>query len=372
MKNKERYIFFLTVVAVAALVLFLLVGLFGSSLSFDVSGYGSGLGLLPMEMDEGFIEENPGLLQCVRIAGSGYTVFVPSQAVVSNEAVKGNEGGILYMVNTMPSDKIYDEDALVDIFSSGIASIPFTKKRLEAGEWVEGFLGNYRAGYGVYNMKVTVSIRRVTYAVFAYIVPVSDTSCAVIMTATEDGGKIAGAHGLLMQMGKSLRSYEDAHESVVEGMKNEFYGEDGTETGTQDAFLESENIQFPVESSENATQDTFSEGKNTIGYLIDGEMPEGKVLVQENINITGSGEQAFILFSWDGGAKPYELHLYYPDGEEAYYMEEYNVGDRLCFSLSGFGSGIYKLRGYSGDTLGKISVEMYDHEGYFEKFLSGE
>lgn len=364
-KLKEQ----ITLASVVILLIVLFLSVMGRLLhkSLDVNAYPSNLSVIPMAMTTDFINnyDTERLSNCVRIGGSAFTLFVPEDADVTTEYIKGKQNDVFYIVDTFPTEELREaelrEQAFRTVFGNAVMSVPFSKTGCAEELTKEGYLGQYKAAYVIYSIRAKVSVRTEDFTMFSYIVPISATDSVVIATIG-GSGELDKASQLLYDMGASVRGYNEAFSGINDSISQQL----GDETEAQDAFSESVSEESHEKESESVIESTEKEEEKP-------SRTEKLVEIEENINISGGGELAYLMITWEGGVYPSELHLYYPEtGEETMFMEEYSKEGTYCFGLTEFAPGIFKLRGLCEVDLPKPTVKIYDYMDFYDLYMSGE
>lgn len=367
--RKAKVQLFLMIAALAALFYLVMVYLFPRNEALEHFPEGI-INPLPVELSDAFLTDNKDLTMCVRFAGTGYSIFLPQDASVEKDIVKGTYEGVPYRISmadgdfTGPDDSKESMDAYQSLFDNSVWSVPFTKVTGSLEHICGGYLGKYEAYHSIHRFTAKVSIRTQGFYLVSYTVKTGARTAIICVVCDSDN--LEQGTLFLNQICSSIRSYEDGFDGVVDEMDKS-----AGKTGSSVAISEPESEELSVKEDDNATQGTL---KNE---AMDGFHPSdisyqtghvGSILVQENIMIDLNLEFGVLLIAWDDDKLPANVSVFNPDGVEIAYSPEFSTPEYLCYKIYNVTPGLYKVRGSSDEQLSRAFVEVYDAEEFYDLF----
>lgn len=275
---------------------------------------------------------------CVRCAGSNYTMWIPYDADIQQDAIKGSIKGVTYFITTSAEDKevILQDTIPQKLYYSSLGEKEHTKLlSLQEGY----FYGNY-GFYAIQSLNIRSSLRSQQQYLFTYGIGAEDGVVIYITTVAGATRDIESAYALLTSLAENVSSFAETSKEVQEAVILGVLEEDAEE---ETAI---EQVQSSIPSSEDAATALLLE-----------------ILLEKNI--TKPVTDGYLVMMWENyTTDPTELHVYAPDGTELTRLVSESDGGFYVYPVTGMVAGAYRFQGTTKSALVDVYIDVFEKEEY--------
>ena len=222
------------------------------------------------------VTRDSSLVNCIRIAYSDKTMWVPDGYQMREDCIIGKENDMDYLIFVAGMDE--REDAYLSIMDRMYSNVLGKNTNVSILEETEGFIGYFSGRYALLHAKKTVSLRTESYYCMVYCIGLDREHELYVAVSTKGKKQAVSGQELLDHMISTITVYQDAQEEIKNILDEEAgKGGDGQDAAQRTGEVVLEEVRFPVLKDCDYIRVTIvSDGEMSLFV----EAPDGEQLTQ--------------------------------------------------------------------------------------------
>lgn len=186
----------------------LLIGLFVAGRSRSEIHLDNKVSSVPKKLN---VTKDDSLVNCIRIAYSDKTMWVPDGYQLRDDCIIGKENEMDYLIFVAGKD---EEDVYLSIIDRMYSNVLGKNTNVSILEETEGFIGYFSGRYTLFHAKKTISLRTESYYCMVYGIGLDKAHKLYVAVSAKGKKQAVKAQEFLNCMVSTITEYRDAQEEI--------------------------------------------------------------------------------------------------------------------------------------------------------------